>query len=61
MQSSITDKETSMRALMIRGIDISEIESLVEEIQKTLSLGEVAEIANINSHDQVTQTKTWVF
>jgi [acyl-carrier-protein] S-malonyltransferase len=54
MQSCVSDKETAMRALMIHGVEMEYIEHLFQEIQKSLPEGEVAEIANINSHDQVT-------
>ncbi|KAI8927055.1 acyl transferase/acyl hydrolase/lysophospholipase [Entophlyctis helioformis] len=53
MQSSVTDKETAMRALIVAGGRLEDIESTMSRIQRSLPEGEIAEIANINSRTQI--------
>jgi [acyl-carrier-protein] S-malonyltransferase len=53
MQKSISNKQTAMKALMINGDFLAEIEEMMPRVARSLGAGEVAEIANINSKSQV--------
>jgi [acyl-carrier-protein] S-malonyltransferase len=53
MQKSISNKQTAMKALMINGDYLAEIEEMMPRVARSLGSGEVAEIANINSKSQV--------
>jgi hypothetical protein len=52
MQEAITNKDFAMKALMVRGDYLNEIESIMSRLSMTVA-PEVAEIANINSKTQV--------
>nr|KAJ3422262.1 hypothetical protein HK105_000471 [Polyrhizophydium stewartii] len=58
MQSSVTNKETIMRALVVTGDHLEDIEQTMQRIQRSLPEGEVAEIANINSRTQIVLSGT---
>lgn len=53
MQNSVSNKNTSMKALMIQGDHLESIEELMPKIRRSLDPREVVEIANINSRQQV--------
>ncbi|KAJ3152996.1 hypothetical protein HDU86_005452 [Geranomyces michiganensis] len=53
MNESIEDKKTTMKALIISGEHLEDIEAVMSKIQRSLPEGEIAEIANINSRSQV--------
>ncbi|KAJ3131085.1 hypothetical protein HK100_006829 [Physocladia obscura] len=53
MQTSVSDKKTSMRALMINNGYLEDVEALMKKIEMVIPDGEIAEIANINSRSQV--------
>ncbi|KAJ3175165.1 hypothetical protein HDU87_006400 [Geranomyces variabilis] len=53
MNESIEDRKTTMKALIIGGEHLEDIEAVMSKIQRSLPEGEVAEIANINSRSQV--------
>jgi [acyl-carrier-protein] S-malonyltransferase len=54
MQESVNvNKATSMKALMVTGNHLEDIEELMPRLARSLGSGEVAEIANINSRSQV--------
>ncbi|KAJ3292712.1 hypothetical protein HK104_005100 [Borealophlyctis nickersoniae] len=50
MKESVDSKETSMKALLINGAHLEEIEALMQKVQRSLPNGEVAEIANLNKY-----------
>ncbi|KAJ3099026.1 hypothetical protein HDU97_003512 [Phlyctochytrium planicorne] len=53
MRNSTSEKQTAMRALVINGDHLEDIEALMEKVERSLPEGEVAEIANVNSRSQV--------
>ncbi|ORY47742.1 FabD/lysophospholipase-like protein [Rhizoclosmatium globosum] len=53
MQTSVTNKQTSMRALSINKGHLEDIEALMSKIAMIIPEGEIAEIANVNSRSQV--------
>ncbi|KAI8918411.1 acyl transferase/acyl hydrolase/lysophospholipase [Powellomyces hirtus] len=53
MNKSIDNSGTTMKALIISGDHLEDIENVMSKIQRSLPKGEVAEIANINSRSQV--------
>lgn len=53
MHKSTKTKQTAMRALVINGDHLEDIEALMNKVQMFLPEGEVAEIANVNSRSQV--------
>ncbi|KAI9363414.1 acyl transferase/acyl hydrolase/lysophospholipase [Zopfochytrium polystomum] len=58
MRTATSSKQTSMRALVINGNHLEDIEALMESIKQSLPDGEVAEISNINSRAQVVLSGT---
>lgn len=48
MQECVGKNATSMKAFVINGQHLEEIENLMCKIKRSLPVGEVAEIANIN-------------
>ena len=58
MQESISNKKTAMKALMVTGNHLEDIEDLMPRLCRSLGPGEVAEIANINSRSQVNAVKS---
>ncbi|KAJ3048290.1 hypothetical protein HK097_010702 [Rhizophlyctis rosea] len=58
MRDAVDTKETSMKALIIKGDRLEDIEKLMEKVQRSLPEGDVAEIANINSRAQVVLSGT---
>ena len=48
MNKSTKTKQTAMRALVINGDHLEDIEALMNKVQMFLPEGEVAEIANVN-------------
>ncbi|KAJ3381805.1 hypothetical protein HDU84_004844 [Entophlyctis sp. JEL0112] len=53
MQTSVSNKKTSMRALMINNGHLEDVEALMSKVAVIIPEGEIAEIANINSRSQV--------
>ncbi|KAI8913607.1 acyl transferase/acyl hydrolase/lysophospholipase [Gorgonomyces haynaldii] len=60
MQQSITDKETTMKALIVNGDSLEEIEQLMPKITRSLPETEVCQISNINARSQVVLSGTAV-
>jgi hypothetical protein len=58
MQASVSGRNTTMKALMVNGNYLSEIEEMMPRLSRSLPNEEVAEIANINSRSQVLQINT---
>ncbi|KAI8816253.1 acyl transferase/acyl hydrolase/lysophospholipase [Fimicolochytrium jonesii] len=60
MQRSIENREqaTTMKALIINGDHLEDVEKLMRKIQMSMPEGEVAEIANINSRSQLVLSGT---
>ena len=48
MQDCVSEKPTTMKAIIIFGDHLQDIEPLMEKIKRSLPEGEVVEIANIN-------------
>lgn len=53
MHESISNKYTTMKALMVTGDHLQDIEDLMPRLARQIATGDVAEIANINSRSQV--------
>jgi [acyl-carrier-protein] S-malonyltransferase len=53
MQETLTNKETTMKALMVTDKNLTDIEEIMPRLARSIAPGEVAEIANINSRSQV--------
>lgn len=51
MQRSIDDGQTTMKALIINGDHLEDIEALMSKIQRSMPEGEIAEIANVNRYN----------
>ncbi|KAJ3328060.1 hypothetical protein HDU76_010658 [Blyttiomyces sp. JEL0837] len=58
MKNSTSEGQTAMRALVINGDHLEDIEALMSKVSRSLPEGEVAEIANINSRAQVVLSGT---
>ncbi|KAJ3038707.1 hypothetical protein HDV00_000367 [Rhizophlyctis rosea] len=58
MRDAVDSQETSMKALIIKGDRLEDIEQLMEKVHRSLPEGEVAEIANINSRSQIVLSGT---
>jgi [acyl-carrier-protein] S-malonyltransferase len=58
MQECVGKNATSMKAYVINGQHLEEIENLMCKIKRSLPVGEVAEIANINSRNQIVLSGT---
>jgi hypothetical protein len=48
MHKSTSNKQTAMRALVINGDHLEDIEMLMDKVGMLLPEGEVAELANVN-------------
>ena len=57
MQENLTSKETTMKALMVTDNHLEDIEEIMPRLARSIGAGEIAEIANINSRNQVTLSK----
>ncbi|TPX68732.1 hypothetical protein SpCBS45565_g02911 [Spizellomyces sp. 'palustris'] len=58
MHRSVDNGKTTMKALIINGDHLEDIEVLMSKIERSLPEGEVAQIANINSRSQVVLSGT---
>ncbi|KNC97469.1 malonyl CoA-acyl carrier protein transacylase [Spizellomyces punctatus DAOM BR117] len=58
MHRSVDSGKTTMKALIINGDHLEDIEALMSKIERSLPEGEVAQIANINSRSQVVLSGT---
>ncbi|KAI8902775.1 acyl transferase/acyl hydrolase/lysophospholipase [Globomyces pollinis-pini] len=58
MQNSVSQTATAMKALMVIGNHLEDIEELMPRLKRSLPRGEVAEIANVNSRSQIVLSGT---
>ncbi|KAI9101990.1 acyl transferase/acyl hydrolase/lysophospholipase [Phlyctochytrium arcticum] len=58
MHRSVETENTSMKALVINGDHLEDIEQIMSKIKRSLPDGEVAQISNINSRGQVVLSGT---